>query len=59
MQKWEYDLRPLSADDLNSLESGLNNYGDLGWELVQIITDESIVFRHGGDPLAIFKRLKS
>jgi hypothetical protein len=58
MQKWEYDVRPLSSDDLRQtgFEEGLKNYGERGWELIQVLTDPKALGYPAGEPLAIFKR---
>jgi len=57
MQKWEYDVRPLSSDDLQSgFEDGLNSYGQRGWELLQVLTSPKAVGYPVGEPLLIFKR---
>lgn len=54
MHNWEYQLRPLSDDDVKTMNEGLNNMGRAGWELVQIVSDEKVV----AGPTAIFKRAK-
>jgi hypothetical protein len=49
---WEYQIRPVSFDEIESAAENLNEMGRGGWDLVTIVPNAA-----GTDgPVAIYKR---
>jgi hypothetical protein len=55
MQKWEYDVMFLPANDPVSLTEGLNEAGEEGWEIFSVRPHPTETF----NIIVIFKRPKA
>ena len=58
MQQWEYASFDGRVDKMDRFVSRLNEYGDEGWELVELVVNPHGL---GGEKVrtAIFKRLRA
>jgi hypothetical protein len=58
MQKWEYIFRHFTDAELGIFEEIVQAFGTGGWELVQVVLEQSArpIDWQGELPVAIFKR---